>query len=62
MIKISGGEDFYPTPLEFIGKITKGINWNKIQYALEPSAGKGNIAQFLKNETKYFYLNVISKE
>ena len=52
MIKISGSEDYYPTPPSFLKEIAQGLNWNEIQYVLEPSAGRGNIAEFVINETK----------
>ena len=52
MIKISGSEDFYPTPPTFLKKIAEDLDWNKIQYVLEPSAGQGNIAEFVRDKTK----------
>ena len=53
MVKMIGSEDFYPTPVTFLKEIARGLNWDKIQYVLEPSAGRGNIAEFVRNETKY---------
>ncbi len=43
-LKISGGEDFYPTPDSLLEQILDGLDWEKVNYVLEPSAGKGNIA------------------
>lgn len=34
---------FYPTPPELADKLLGGIDWTKIQYVLEPSAGTGNL-------------------
>ncbi len=45
MLKITGSEDYYPTPEAFLKEITTGMDWGKICYVLEPSAGKGNIAE-----------------
>ena len=47
MIKLIGSEDYYPTPDSLLEKITAGMNWEKIFTILEPSAGKGNIAEFI---------------
>lgn len=52
MIKISGSADFYPTPSLFLEEIAGDLEWNKIQYVLEPSAGRGNIAEFVRDKTK----------
>lgn len=41
-------EEFYPTPKNLLDEITKGIDWKKIRYVLEPSAGKGDIAEYCK--------------
>ncbi len=41
------GKDFYPTPAPVIEKMMLGVNvLDKI--ALEPSAGKGNIVDWLQ--------------
>ena len=48
-------KNFYPTPKELLDKITEGIDWKQVQSVLEPSAGKGDIADYVneryKNET-----------
>ncbi|MGF9891254.1 DUF4942 domain-containing protein [Priestia megaterium] len=39
--------NFYPTPEELLEKMIKDIDLSKIKRVLEPSAGKGNIIDFL---------------
>ena len=41
------GEDFYPTPIPLIEKMLSGIDWKMIDTVLEPSAGKGDIANYV---------------
>ena len=48
MLKITGSEDFYPTPEDLLCKIATGMDWQLIESVLEPSAGRGNIADFVK--------------
>lgn len=50
MLKITGSEDFYPTPESLLDKITEGLKWTQIHYVLEPSAGRGNICEYLRKE------------
>ncbi|MCI8620237.1 MAG: DUF4942 domain-containing protein [Oscillospiraceae bacterium] len=38
---------FYPTPLELVKKLLDGIDWDEIQTVLEPSAGKGNLVDYI---------------
>ena len=45
-------KEFYPTPKELLDKITEGINWEQLQSVLEPSAGKGDIADYVKQKYK----------
>ena len=45
MLKITGSEDYYPTPDSFLKEITNGMDWKNIEYVLEPSAGKGSIVE-----------------
>ena len=45
MLKLTGSEDYYPTPESFLKEITMGMDWEQIEYVLEPSAGKGNIVE-----------------
>lgn len=42
--------DFYPTPESLLEKITQGIDWKKVGTILEPSAGKGNIAEYVRKQ------------
>lgn len=46
---------FYPTPKSFLEKICKEFDWMKITNVLEPSAGKGDIADFMKEEVNTPY-------
>ena len=48
MIKLTGNEDYYPTPESLLDQITAGLDWERIRYVLEPSAGRGNIADYVK--------------
>lgn len=40
-------EEFYPTPAALLDKITEGIKWSEVKSILEPSAGKGDIADYI---------------
>lgn len=42
-------EDFYPTPRKLIEKMLSGIDFSMISTVLEPSAGKGDICDYLKD-------------
>jgi len=46
-------KDFYPTPEHLISKMFSKVNKNTIKNILEPSAGKGNIVDYLKNLKSY---------
>ncbi|HHX67925.1 MAG TPA: DUF4942 domain-containing protein, partial [Gallicola sp.] len=51
-------KDFYPTPEKIINKMIDGLNYDLINSILEPSAGKGNIVDKLKEKEKiYKYSN-----
>lgn len=51
-------EEFYPTPDSLLEKIFEGVKWKKIHTVLEPSAGKGNIVDFiLKTAESYPHYN-----
>ena len=39
--------EFYPTPQKLLKEIFAGMDWKDIRTVLEPSAGKGDIVQFL---------------
>ena len=45
-------EEFYPTPESLLDKITIGVDWTQVQTVLEPSAGKGNIVEYVKKRHK----------
>lgn len=53
MLKITGDFDYYPTPDSLLDEITAGLDWQMIKHMLEPSAGRGNIAEYaLKNRER----------
>ena len=43
-------KDFYPTPVELIEEMLNGIRLYRVHSILEPSAGKGDIVEFLKEK------------
>lgn len=45
--------DFYPTPKTLIHKMLEGIDFRMINTVLEPSAGKGDIVDQVKDKLKY---------
>ncbi|EAC5148261.1 DUF4942 domain-containing protein [Listeria monocytogenes] len=56
-------ENFYPSPSEVIRLLTENINVNYQTKILEPSAGKGDIADYLVNHyNKKEAIQVIEKE
>lgn len=42
-------EEFYPTPKSLLNKIFDGVDWKQVDTILEPSAGKGEIIEFIQN-------------
>lgn len=40
--------DFYPTPEQVIEKMLEGVKFDTVQSVLEPSAGKGDLAEGIK--------------
>ena len=42
------GVQFYPTPAGLVEKMMNLVDWDRVQFALEPSAGKGDIAAGIK--------------
>jgi hypothetical protein len=44
--------DFYPTPRALIDEMLTGIDYDKLGAVLEPSAGKGNIIDALKEKAR----------
>lgn len=45
-------KDFYPTPKKLINKMIEGIDFKYITSILEPSAGKGDIVEVIKENIK----------
>ena len=43
-------QDFYPTPDTLIEKMLEGIDLKLVNNILEPSAGKGNIVDYIINK------------
>lgn len=62
MLKISSNKDYYPTPESLLEKITEGIKWLEIGYILEPSAGKGNICEFVRKKNHRIEIDCIEIE
>ena len=60
MLKLTGSEDYYPTPDSLIERMLNGLDWKEVKYVLEPSAGKGNIAEYIKGlrENRYRELDI----
>ena len=54
-------DDFYPTPEHLIEKMLEKIDFKKVEFILEPSAGKGDIVKKLLHEDRYFKVNTIEK-
>lgn len=48
------GVQFYPTPPDLVEKMMNLVNWDGVQFVLEPSAGKGDLAAGVK---KYIQKN-----
>lgn len=46
---------FYPTPESLAVKMLAGIQWSYVDSVLEPSAGKGNLAEFARTRMKDRY-------
>ncbi len=49
MIKTTN-DTFFPTSISLLEKITEGFKWNMVHTILEPSAGKGDIVEFVRNK------------
>lgn len=46
------GVQFYPTPYDLVEQMMDKVDWSKVHFALEPSAGKGNIVEGMKRRLK----------
>lgn len=56
-------EEFYPTPKRLLEKVFEGTKWYAIESVLEPSAGKGDIADFMvENEVNQNEIDCIELE
>jgi hypothetical protein len=58
-------KSFYPTPKKLIAKMWSKIDHNDISNILEPSAGKGDILDYIKEQCSYrgaFHMSCIEKE
>ena len=63
MIKITGSEDYYPTPESLLQVMIEGLDWEGIEYILEPSAGSGNIAEYVQEaKRRWSYGGYLRKE
>lgn len=47
-------KEFYPTPESIINKMLCDVDFRVIHSILEPSAGKGNIIEAIKNKEKFY--------
>lgn len=45
-------EQFYPTPQALLQKYLSGVDWNYVRDVLEPSAGRGDIADYIMEVSK----------
>lgn len=45
---------FYPTPASIASKMLEGIKWDYVSTILEPSAGKGNLAEAINEKWKIY--------
>lgn len=52
--------EFYPTPETLLDKVFEGFDWNYVESILEPSAGKGDIVDYIRNirKNKYYTDNL----
>lgn len=46
------GVQFYPTPYDLVERMMDKVDWSKVHFALEPSAGKGDIVEGMKRRLK----------
>jgi phospholipid N-methyltransferase len=46
-------EDFYPTPKKLISRMFEGVNFHEVKNVLEPSAGKGDICDYISQRFEY---------
>lgn len=48
----NNANEFYPTPVTLLNKITEGLKWEEIASILEPNAGKGDIVEFVQKKCR----------
>lgn len=51
MLKFNA-EEFYPTPKSLYDKMTSGIDWKNVCTVLEPSAGRGDLVEYVQLSKK----------
>ena len=51
----NGNNDFYPTPAHLARKMLDKVNFKEVTTVLEPSAGKGDIIEMIKQKEGKFY-------
>ena len=49
------GKEFYPTPEKLLAVMTSNIEWRKIKNVLEPSAGRGDIADYVMHKMEKYH-------
>lgn len=54
-------KNFYPTPVGLIEKMTRGLDLKEIQTILEPSAGKGDIVEYIENKLNSYYYSTFNR-
>ena len=54
-------KNFYPTPIALATKLIDGLDFNR-STVLEPSAGKGDIARMIKNQSRTATIHLIEIE
>ena len=59
-------KEYYPTPKQLLDKILNGVKWNRVHSVLEPSAGMGDIADYISENSQKHYnsleIDCIEKE
>lgn len=51
----NGNNDFYPTPAHLARKMLDKVNFKEVTTVLEPSAGKGDLIEIVKQKEGGFY-------
>lgn len=54
--------DFYPTPEALAARMVDMVDTQRVHFVLEPSAGKGDLVEKIKNKMRYYgYSNITGK-